>query len=73
MIPARFSHLLFGLILSGLMTIVVSLISVLKALGLAEGFLMLWLTAWLTSWAVAFPLVLVLAPLTRRIVGRITT
>ncbi|MCC6006344.1 MAG: DUF2798 domain-containing protein [Rhodobacteraceae bacterium] len=72
MIPTRFAPILFGLLLSGMMTIVVSGISVLQALGLSEGFLLLWLFAWLSSWAVAFPLVLLIAPLTRRIVARLT-
>lgn len=72
MIPTRFAPILFGLVLSGMMTIVVSGISVLQALGLREGFLLLWLFAWLSSWAVAFPLVLLMAPLTRRIVARLT-
>lgn len=71
MIPARYSNILFGLILSGLMTIMVSGISTLTAKGLAPGFGLLWLRAWLTSWALAFPMVLVMAPLTRKIVGKL--
>ena len=71
MIPARYSNILFGLILSGLMTIMVSGISTLTAKGLVPGFGHLWLRAWLTSWALAFPMVLVMAPLTRKIVGKL--
>ncbi|EPX84916.1 hypothetical protein ruthe_01913 [Rubellimicrobium thermophilum DSM 16684] len=71
MLPARFAPLLFGLILSGMMSLIVSGIATLRALGLAEGLVRAWMGAWLSSWAVAFPTVLVLAPLTRRIVARL--
>lgn len=71
MIPARFAPILFGLILSGLMSLIVSGLSTLRALGLVEGVFGLWMGNWAASWAVAFPTVLVVAPLTRRIVGRL--
>jgi hypothetical protein len=68
MIPARFAPVLFGLILSGL----VSGVATYRALGLPPGFVMAWTGAWLLSWAVAFPTVLVIAPFTRRIVAALT-
>ncbi|WP_103259214.1 DUF2798 domain-containing protein [Tabrizicola aquatica] len=71
MIPARFSPVLFGLILSGLMSLIVSGLSTARALGLGEGFVAVWLGNWAVSWAIAFPTVLVVAPLTRRIVARL--
>ena len=37
--------------------------------GLADGFATLWVHAWLPSWAIAFPVVLVVAPLARRLVN----
>lgn len=72
MIPARFAPILFGLILSGLMSCVVSGIATFRAVGLPPGFVTLWMTAWAPSWAVAFPTVLVVAPVTRRIVAALT-
>jgi hypothetical protein len=72
MIPARFAPFLFGLILSGLMSLIVSGIATLRVLGLIDGFLLLWLGTWLSSWAVAFPAVLLVAPMTRRLVARLT-
>lgn len=72
MIPARFAPALFGLVLSGLMSLIVSGISTLRAVGWAEGLGAEWMGAWLASWAVAFPVVLVVAPAARRIVGRLT-
>ena len=71
MLPARYAPALFGLILSGLMSLLVSGISTYRAVGFGEGYAGLWVSAWLTAWLVAFPLVLVVAPLTRRIVTRL--
>lgn len=73
MIPGRFAPALFGLILSGLMSLLVSGISTLRAAGPAPGFVAIWLSAWLTAWLIAFPVVLVVAPLTRRFLGRVVT
>ncbi len=69
MFPQRFGPLLFGLILSGLMSLLVSGISTWRAVGFGPGFGGLWLGAWLTAWLVAFPTVLGVAPLTRRLVA----
>jgi hypothetical protein len=68
MFPQKFGPMLFGLILSGLMSLLVSGISTARAIGLTAGFVDLWWTSWLTAWAIAFPVVLVVAPLTRRAV-----
>jgi hypothetical protein len=67
--PARFAPLLFGFILSGLMSFAVSGIATGRNAGRVDGFFGLWINAWLPSWLFAFPVVLVLAPITRRIVG----
>lgn len=72
MIPARFAPVLFGLILSGLMSCIVSGIATFRALGAGPGFFGAWMTSWAFSWAVAFPTVLIVAPVTRRIVARVT-
>ncbi len=69
MFPARFAPALFGFILSGLMSLLVSGISTYRAVGLAPEFASLWTSAWLTAWLIAFPVVLVVAPLARRAVG----
>lgn len=69
-IARKYAPLLFGLILSGLMSLLVSGISTLRAVGPAPGFLATWLGAWLTAWLVAFPVVLVVVPLARRALDR---
>ncbi len=70
MIPARFEHVAFGFVLSGLMSCIVSGISTLRAAGWIDGLFSLWMGAWATSWLVAFPVVLIVAPIARRIVQR---
>jgi len=57
------------LILSVLMTFVVSGISTLKALGLTAEFLQTWPGSWALSWLVAFPTLLFVLPLVRRLVA----
>lgn len=71
MLPQKFAPLLFGLILSGLMSLLVSGISMFRATGLVHGFVSLWASAWLTAWLFAFPVVLLIAPLARAAVARL--
>ena len=68
-LPARFAPIVMPLILSVLMTFVVSVISTLKSLGPTPAFLATWPGAWALSWLVAFPTLLVVLPLVRRIVS----
>lgn len=72
MIPQRLAPVAFGFVLSGLMSLIVSGLSTVRTVGLADGFFGLWMGNWAASWLVAFPVVLVVAPLARRIVGRFT-
>lgn len=65
----RFAPYLFGLLLSGFMSLIVSGIATVRAVGLVHHLPMIWLEAWLTSWLVAFPVVLVVAPTVRRLVS----
>ena len=67
----RFAPILFGLLLSGLMSLIVSGIATLRAIGPVDGFTGLWMSAWISSWLVAFPSVLVIAPFVRRMVARV--
>ncbi|MGF1476195.1 MAG: DUF2798 domain-containing protein [Geminicoccaceae bacterium] len=71
-LPAWLQPYLFGLVLSGLMSLVVAGVSTFRAVGLPPDFTALWMSAWLTSWVIAFPTVLVVAPVVRRMVGRLT-
>lgn len=67
-LPKRFSGIVMPLILSLLMTCVVSAISILRSRGFDAGNLDIWVSAWGMSWLVAFPVLLGVLPLVRRIV-----
>lgn len=67
--PARYSPILFGFILSAMMSFLVSGIATFRNAGLIDDFLSIWISAWLPSWLIAFPVVLVVAPIARRLVG----
>jgi hypothetical protein len=68
-LPSRYGALVMPVVLSILMSLVVSGVSTLKSLGIGPDFVATWPTAWFLSWLVAFPTLLVVLPLVRRIVG----
>ena len=53
------------------MSLLVSGIATVRAVGLAPGCVGLWAAAWLTARLFAFPTVLVAAPLARRVVAKL--
>lgn len=61
MLPPRFAPMLFGLILSGLMSLLITGIATWRSQGLADASLSAWGSAWLTARPIAFPCVLLLA------------
>lgn len=71
-IPARHTWLVMPAILALLMTFIVSGISTLKAIGMPPGFVGEWMVAWLFSYIVAFPVLLVILPLVRKLVAAVT-
>ncbi|CAN7509114.1 DUF2798 domain-containing protein [Neorhizobium tomejilense] len=71
MIPVRLIPVIFGFVLSCLMSLLISGVSTLRSAGLIDGFFRIWMGAWLPSWIIAFPVVLVVAPLARRIVSNL--
>ena len=68
-LPAHYAAFLSPLVLSLLMTFIVSFISTLKSLGFHPSLPSIWLTAWALSWLVAFPTLLLVLPMVRRIVA----
>jgi hypothetical protein len=71
-IPARFAPILFSALLSAIMVCVISAFVLLVSQGVHAGFAGHWVRSCLTTWPVAFPTVAVVAPLVRRVVGRLT-
>lgn len=71
MIPKKYGPMLFSLILSGAMSLLVSGIATLRAVGMVNDAANLWVSGWLTAWAVAFPAVQVISPFARKVVQRV--
>jgi hypothetical protein len=70
-LPARYNLVAMPLALSFLMTFIVSGISTFNGVGFTPGVVEKWMQAWGLSWIVAFPTMLFVFPLVRRLVGLI--
>lgn len=68
-LPARYNAIAVPLLLSLTMTCIVSGIATVNSIGLPDGFIAKWMQAWLYSWLVAFPIMLFVLPVVRRIVA----
>lgn len=68
-LPARYNAVAFPFVLSIMMSCIISGVSILRALGWVENFFGKWMGAWGISWLIAFPTVLVILPLVRKIVN----
>jgi hypothetical protein len=71
-ISARFAPIVFGALLSAIMTGIVSAFVLTFSQGLHPGFFAQWLKSCALTWPIAFPTVTLVAPWVRRVVGRIT-
>ena len=66
--PFRFVPILFSLIVSLTMSCIVAGISAFSALSFSEVFFTSWMMAWGKSWPVAFPILLTVVPIARKLV-----
>jgi hypothetical protein len=69
-IPARFEFVIFGALVSGMMSLLVSGVAMFRAVGLIPGFVSIWFQAWLWAWAFAFLAILFVVPLVRKLLAR---
>ena len=69
--PHRYAAVLIPFVLALFMTSIVSSIATIKAVGLAPDLAVRILQAWALSFVVAFPCVLVLMPLVRKLVSHL--
>ncbi len=68
-LPPRAVHVVLPLVITFIMTCVVSFVSTAKNLGFANPeFAHSWIGAWGISWVIAFPVLLFVLPMARRIV-----
>jgi hypothetical protein len=68
-LPQGTTRFLMPLILSIFMSAIVSAVATATSVGFGPGFITNWPNAWAASWIVAFPSLLLLLPLVRRIVA----
>ncbi len=69
MIPARYGNIVFAFYMSLIMSNVMSLFISLINVGFIEGIVGIWLRAWGLAFVVAFPTVVLVTPLVRRLVA----
>ena len=62
---------LMPLILSGIMSGAISCFNIYLKIGAAQGFLGIWLHAWSLSWLMAFPLIMIMLPIVRKLLSKI--
>lgn len=65
--PAHYNGIVMPLLLSILMTMLVSFISTVKIAGITSQFFNVWISSWAISWIIAFPTLLVLLPIVRKL------
>jgi len=70
-IPARLEFVVFGVLVSGMMSFLVSGVAMVRAVGMKPDFHMIWFQAWLPSWGIAFVAILFVVPLVRRLLARL--
>ncbi|MBL8574168.1 MAG: DUF2798 domain-containing protein [Hyphomicrobiaceae bacterium] len=66
-VPHRYHAVVMPFFLSIMMTFIISGISTLMGVGLTPAFPAKWLAAWGLSWVIAFPTLLMVLPLVRRL------
>lgn len=71
MIPGKYTAVVFAFFMSMLMAFVMSAVLTLLNLGFIPDFFGRWMRAFLVAWVFAFPAVMVLAPIARKIVMKL--
>ena len=70
-IPRKYSHFIFGVIQAGLTSLIAAGIASFSSPTLKQ-FAVHWLASWLVAWAVMLPVVLLAAPMIRRLADALT-
>jgi len=70
-IPARYAQITFAFFMSMLMAFIMSAVLTLVNLGPVADFPVRWMRAFAIAWACAFPTVLLVSPIARRLVAMV--
>ena len=68
--PQKKFHLVFSFIMGAMMISLMTLVITLVNVGLVEDFVLRWLRAFLIAYVVGVPVIFFLAPMARKITGR---
>ena len=71
MIHLRFAPVVFALFMSFFMSGIMSLVVTTINIGLVDDLILRWLNSWPMTFDIAFPTIMVVAPMVKRIVGRL--
>ncbi len=71
MIHPRFAPVVFALFMAFFMSGIMSLVVTTINIGLVDDLILRWLNSWPMTFAIAFPTIMVVAPMVKRIVGRL--
>lgn len=69
MIDSKYQHLVFAFFMAGLMSCLMSLVISVFNVGLVDNIIMIWLKAWSFAFVVAFPSVVIVSPVVKKLVG----
>jgi hypothetical protein len=70
-LPARYATIVAPFFLSIMMTFIVSFISTWRSIGWSDALLTTWLGSWGMSWVVAFPTMLLVLPVVKRLTAKL--
>ncbi|WP_173912551.1 DUF2798 domain-containing protein [Acinetobacter sp. Marseille-Q1618] len=68
-LPGKYAAWILPLFLSGLMSGIISFINTVKNLGWIENLFSIFFSAWMMSWLVAYPIILIILPIVKKITG----
>ena len=66
-LPSRYAGFVLPFIISILMSCIVSGVATFHSIGITPDFLSIWMSGWGFSWMIAFPALLVVLPIARRL------
>jgi hypothetical protein len=69
--PQKKFHLVFSIVMAAIMVFIMTFIITLTNVGWLDGFVHLWLRAFTIAYAVAVPIIFFLAPVARKLTGKI--
>ena len=73
MVDKKYQNILFAFFMALFMSCIMSIVICLHNFGFVENILFIWLKSWGFAFVVAFPTVSVVAPIVRKIVGKIVS